>query len=153
MKHTVTETEILVPIREVMNRFIDVVDDVYPTVYLCEVFKAAFKRHKIARGSLGSGDNTIIQQMCYMLGATMTEEDLEDLDWSWGIEDAFDGATLTEFYREGNRIVYGPEYAHGSYDNRWVYPRDQILVRIGMMSRMIENFGEDAVFSIPLKVD
>lgn len=86
-----------------------------------------------------------------MLGVSTHEDELEDLDWSRGIEDAFDGATLTEFYCAGNRIVYGTEDAHGCYyDNRWAYPRDQILVRIGMMSRMIENFGESAVFCIPL---
>lgn len=77
MQHAVTETEILVPIREVMNRFIDVVDDVYPTVYLCEVFKTAFKRHKIVGGALGHGYNVIVQQMCYMLGVSSHEDELD----------------------------------------------------------------------------
>ena len=151
MQHTVTATDIIVPIREVMDEYINVVGDLDPTVYLCEFFRGKFKGHKIANWALTSGHNAITQQMCYMLGVSTHEDELEDLDWSWGIEDAFDADELTEFYSEGNRIVYGPEYEHGVYDHRWVYPRDQLLVRIGMMSRMIENFGEAAVFCIPLK--
>lgn len=150
MQHIVTDTDIIVPIREVMNKYISVVGERSPTVYLCQVFKNAFKQHKIANWALTSGHNAIVQQMCYKLGVSLSDEELDELDWTWGVEDAFDGDTLNEFYHEGNLIVYGPEHEHGAYDYRWVCPRDQLLVRIGMMSRMIENFGEAAVFCIPL---
>lgn len=152
MQHAVTDTDIIVPVREVMNEYIDVVGGIfYPTVYICDVFKNAFSRHKIARDALGPGNNAIIQQMCYMLGVSLSNEELDGLNWAWGIEGAFDSITLTKFYREGNRIVYGPDFTYGwfsSHDSS--FPKDQILVRIGMMSRMIEAFGESAVFCIPL---
>ena len=151
MKHEVTATDIIVPVREVLNKYLAQVDAIYPLVYICDMFKTEFKQHKIARSTLGHGHNDIVQQMCYMLGVSSPEAELADLNWSWGVEDAFDIPTLTEFYREGNRIVYGPEHAHGVYISGFQEWRDRSLVRIGMMHRMIENFGEGTVFCIPLK--
>ncbi len=68
---------------------------------------------------------------------------------------------LTKFHRAGARMVYGPEYTnwvygfHANIRNRRLV--NQVNIRnpefrfsIGMMSQMIENFGEDAVFCIPL---
>lgn len=150
MKHEVTATDILVPVREVLNKYLEHIYDDEPPVYVCDVIKTEFNRHKIACGALGHGYNVIVQQMCYMLGVSSHEAELEGLEWLWGIEDACSLSELTEFYREGNHIVYG--YVHGVYSSHFQeYPRERSLVRIGMLHRMIENFGEGAVFCIPLK--
>lgn len=157
MKHEVTATDILVPVREVLNKYLEHIYDDEPPVYVCDVIKTEFNRHKIACGALGHGYNVIVQQIISALGVVCT--DSYQYDWSYGIECLFTATELANFCNVGISSVSGYDGRRWGIEELCVYfdnsKHDMSLImrafsRIGMLRGVLDELGEDAYFYLPM---